>query len=219
MSADLQERYQSAGDMLADLEDFRADADSTAKVGTTIKLTVSTGPETNTMPDLVNKSEASAKSYLDKMAIQVVVSVSYEQNDDYTDGYVIRTDPEANASLTAGQTVTLFVCQKSDEEMVPVPALVGMDVDDALALIDSSNLGRGDVRSIESDLPEGTVTFQSIDEGEKVKSGTTINLQVSKGPEESGRAGRQVSDRQLDRPGRGHADAADPGPTRRTRAF
>jgi len=161
------------------------DADSTAKVGTTIKLTVSTGPETNTMPDLVNKSEASAKSYLDKMAIQVVVSVSYEQNDDYTDGYVIRTDPEANASLTAGQTVTLFVCQKSDEEMVPVPALVGMDVDDALALIDSSNLGRGDVRSIESDLPEGTVTFQSIDEGEKVKSGTTINLQVSKGPEEA----------------------------------
>jgi serine/threonine-protein kinase len=123
MSADLQGRYQSASDMLADLEGFRnetkypnftldysnqqasdqypsgyiiaqsPDADSTAKVGTTIKLTVSTGPETNTMPDLVNKSEASAKSYLDKMAIQVVVSVSYEQNDDYTDGYVIRTDP------------------------------------------------------------------------------------------------------------------------------
>ena len=57
-----------------------------------------------------------------------------------------------------------------------------MDVDDALTLIDSSNLGRGDIRSVESNLPEGTVTFQSIDEGEQVKSGTTINLQVSKGP-------------------------------------
>ena len=60
-----------------------------------------------------------------------------------------------------------------------------MDVDDALTLIDSSNLGRGDIRSVESNLPEGTVTFQSIDEGEQVKSGTTINLQVSKGPEDA----------------------------------
>ena len=102
------------------------DPDTTVKVGTTIKLTVSTGPQTNTMPDLVNKSLQSAQSYLDKMAIQVVVNVTYEDNEDYTDGYVIRTDPTANTALTEGQTVTLVVCQKSDAEMVPVPALVGM---------------------------------------------------------------------------------------------
>lgn len=66
-----------------------------------------------------------------------------------------------------------------------VPTLIGSDVDDAIATIKAAGLGDGMIKYVDSDLPEGTVTFQSIDAGEEVKAGTVINLQASKGPEQA----------------------------------
>ncbi len=37
---------------------------------------------------------------------------------------------------------------------------------------------------MKNDLPKGTVTFQSLEQGAKVKPKTIINLQVSQGPDE-----------------------------------
>jgi len=156
---------------------------STAKVGTTIELTISNGSETNTMPDLVNSTVTNAQTTLGNM--NVVVKITYETSDAYTDGYVIRTDPTKGSTLTDGQTVTLVVSMGPTEQLVKVPALVGEDIDQALLDIEAAGLGKGDVRSVDSDLPEGTVTFQSIDEGEQVKAQTPINLQVSKGPQDA----------------------------------
>lgn len=160
-------------------------AERTVKVGTKIELTVSMGVESDTMPDLINSSLQSAQSYLSKMAVNVIVKVEYENSDVYTDGFVIRTDPAVGATLTDGQTVTLTVSQGSEIKLVSVPALVGEDLEKALSAIDAAGLGRGSIRYVDSDLPEGTVTFQSIDAGEKVKMDTVVNLQVSKGPQKA----------------------------------
>lgn len=157
----------------------------TVKVGSKIELTVSMGVESDTMPNLINTSLQSAQSYLSKMAVNVIVRVEYENSDVYTDGYVMRTDPAEGELLTDGQTVTLTVSQGSEIKLVVVPALVGEDMEKALAAIDAAGLARGGIRYVDSDLPEGTVTFQSIDAGEKVKMDTVINLQVSKGPQEA----------------------------------
>jgi beta-lactam-binding protein with PASTA domain len=161
--------------------DQTPEADTTAKVGTTIELTVSNGTETNKMPNLVNSSLASAQTALKDM--NLVANITYAASDSVTDGYVISTDPAEGSTLKAGQTVTLVVSQGPTEQLVAVPGLVGEDIDLALQDIQSANLGKGDVRSVDSDLPEGTVTSQSIDEGEKVKAQTPINLEVSKGPQ------------------------------------
>lgn len=157
----------------------------TVKVGSKIELTVSMGVASDTMPDLVNTSLQNAQSYLSKIAVNVLIKVEYENSDVYTDGYVIRTEPEENATLTDGQTVTLYVSQGSQIKLVAVPALVGEDLEKALEAIDDAGLSRGGIRYVDSDLPEGTVTFQSIEAGEKVKLETVINLQVSKGPQEA----------------------------------
>ena len=58
-------------------------------------------------------------------------------------------------------------------------------VDEALALIAKAGLQNGSIRNDDSDLPKGTVTFQSIDGGQMVKKDTVINLRVSSGPQEA----------------------------------
>lgn len=160
-------------------------AERTVKVGTKIELTVSMGVESDKMPNLINSALQDAQSYLSKMAVNVIVKVEYENSDVYTDGFVIRTDPVEGETLTDGQTVTLTVSQGAEIELVTVPALVGEDLEKALSAIDAAGLGRGSIRYVDSDLPEDTVTFQSIDAGEKVKRDTVINLQVSKGPQKA----------------------------------
>lgn len=160
-------------------------ADRTVKVGTTIELTVSVGSNTSQMPNLVNWSLQSAESYLDTLSLGLKVEIEYEPSDLYTDGYLVRTYPEEGAELEEGQQITLYVSQGPAVEMVPVPALVGEDVEQALLAIDDAGLGRGSLRYDDSELPEGTVIFQSVEAGEQVKEGTVINLRVSKGPIEA----------------------------------
>ena len=99
--------------------------------------------------------------------------------------FVIETSPANGEPLTSGQTVTLVVSLGPDIELVEVPTLVGEDVDEALALIAKAGLQNGSIRNDDSDLPKGTVTFQSIDGGQMVKKDTVINLRVSSGPQEA----------------------------------
>ena len=160
-------------------------AGRSAKVGSTVQLTVSTGPEINTMPLLVNLSLQNANSTLDSLPIDVSVEVEYETSDIYTDGYVISTVPAAGEPLRTGQRVRLIVSQGMEVVLVDVPSLVGEDQDAALAIIDEAGLGRGSIRYDDSDLPAGTVIFQSIEAGQRVKAETVINLRVSKGPVEA----------------------------------
>ena len=162
--------------------DQSPDPGRTAKVGTTIELTISSGSEENRMPDLVNMTLAGAQTTLNTMSVRVTIQPVYETSNDVTDGYVIRTEPAKDAPLTDGQTVVIYVSQGTAAEMTRVPALVGLPVEEAKELIEKAGLSTGSATAVESDLPEGTVTFQSVDAEEEVRKGTVINLQISRGP-------------------------------------
>ena len=162
--------------------DQSPDPGRTAKVGTTIELTISSGSEENRMPDLVNMTLAGAQTTLNTMSVRVTIQPVYETSNDVTDGYVIRTEPAKDAPLTDGQTVVIYVSQGTAAETTRVPALVGLPVEEAKELIEKAGLSTGSATAVESDLPEGTVTFQSVDAEEEVRKGTVINLQISRGP-------------------------------------
>ena len=143
--------------------DQSVNAGTMVKVGSKIELTLSTGIESNTMPNLVNLPLENAQSYLNSLPITLSISVDYQESDMYTAGYIIRTIPERDEPLTDGQSVTLVVSTGVPVELVKVPTLIGSDVDDAIATIKAAGLGDGMIKYVDSDLPEGTVTFQSID--------------------------------------------------------
>ena len=165
--------------------DQSPEADRQAKVGSTIKLTVSSGANEIQMPPLVNLTRQNAEQTLSALGLNLNIQIDERKNDIYTEGYVIETDPASGTPLTEGQTVTLIVSLGPDVELVEVPTLVGEDVDEALKMIAKAGLQNGSIRNDESDLPKGTVTFQSVEGGQMVKKDTVINLRVSKGPEEA----------------------------------
>ena len=162
--------------------DQSPDAGRNAKVGSRIELTVSSGAESNVMPDLVNMTLTNAQTSLNTMSISLTVNPVYETSDIVEEGCVIRTDPEKNTALTDGQTVVLYVSQGSAAETVEVPPLVGLPVEQAQKQIEQSGLSVGSASAVDSELPEGTVTFPTIDAGEQVRKGAVINLQISRGP-------------------------------------
>lgn len=76
--------------------------------GATIKLIVSSGPATATVPDTVGLSEANAISTLQSEGFQV--SVGEQDTDDPTkDGRVVDQTPEGNTEHEQGSTVTIVV--------------------------------------------------------------------------------------------------------------
>ena len=127
----------------------------TVKVGSTVGLIVSSGAEEKKMPDLVNMTLQNALTSLNTMSIPVTANPIYEESDVVTDGYVIRTEPAKDEPLTEGQVVNIYVSLGTAADLVRVPSLVGMTVENAKALIEAKGLSVGSATAVESDLPEG----------------------------------------------------------------
>ena len=160
-------------------------AESTVKAGSQIKLTISLGPETEEikMPDLVGQSAESAQSRLFSL-LGYQAQVSLVNDDEVPKGEVISTDPVYGTVLDPGQLIILTVSDGPKEELVKVPPLVGLDVDEAVALLRDRGLEDGQISYVDNDTAKDTVIFQSIEQDKEVPKGTVINLQVSNGPED-----------------------------------
>ena len=154
--------------------------DRMAKAGSSISLTVSSGPSTDSMRDLVSQTVQNATTILDNLLLDIDVELVYEPSDFINDGCVIRTEPSVGEPLSAGQLVTLVVSTGPEIKLTPVPGLLGLKESRAIEKLDEANL-EYDITYVDSDEPEGTVIFQSIQQDEMVKEGTVINLQVSTG--------------------------------------
>ena len=154
-----------------------------AKKGASIALTVSSGPATDSMRDLVNQTLQNATTILENLALDIQVEVVHETSDVIASGCVIRTDPEKGETLTEGQTVTIVVSDGAAVKQIEVPGLLGLSEERAKEKLESRGL-QYELTNVDSDKAKGTVVYQSIDQGEMVKEGTTVNLQISNGPEE-----------------------------------
>ena len=157
-------------------------AERMAKVGASISLTVSSGSITDAMRDLVNQTVQNASTILDNLLLDIQVEILYESSDLINEDCVIRTIPAAGEPLQAGQVVTLIVSTGPEIKLTPVPGLLGLKESRAIEKLTEANL-EYDVTYVDSDEPVNTVIFQSIQQDEMVKEGTTINLQISNGPE------------------------------------
>ncbi|NCB74195.1 MAG: Stk1 family PASTA domain-containing Ser/Thr kinase [Clostridia bacterium] len=151
--------------------------------GIDIELTVSTGIMMTTMPDMVNHEYREATIALEKLGF--VVEVETVASDTITEGYVVSTAPAANEQAAAGSTVFISVSGGPELKQVTMPDLMGKSRDTAVSKLNALSIDVGSISEVKSDLPKGTVLWQSIDGGESVAEHTVIYLKVSKGPEES----------------------------------
>ena len=82
-------------------------ADTTANAGDTVKIHVSTGTPKATVPDLMGKSEADARSVLS--AAKLKVSVEYSQDTSKGNGVVVSQNINAGEQVEENTTVTITV--------------------------------------------------------------------------------------------------------------
>lgn len=104
--------------------------------GSAIDLVVSSGPDSVVLDDLTNMTEREATARLDTLGLTYVFETEY--SDEIERGRVIRTDPGPDTPLPPGYEV--LVVLSDGPEPIPVPNLIGMEVDTARAELEALGL-------------------------------------------------------------------------------
>ncbi|MFQ5523767.1 MAG: Stk1 family PASTA domain-containing Ser/Thr kinase [Acidimicrobiia bacterium] len=110
------------------------------------------------------------------------VKITPESSDTVDSGVVIRTDPPGGQFADEGSTIEVFVSTGSQE--IPVPPVVGLDIEEARQVIEAAGLTMGIVQTRpDADFEVNVVIEQAPAAGVEVGGGTPINLVLSSGPE------------------------------------
>jgi serine/threonine-protein kinase len=142
-----------------------------------VRLVVSLGTETVTLPQLVGSDRRQAEA--DLRALGCVVETVY-QSGARPAGEVTWMEPRGGSEVPKGARVVLTVCAGTPEESVTVPQFYGMTRADALVQLWLAKLSLAEVVEVDSEHPSGTVVRQSHQAGTTVPSGTRVTLYVSR---------------------------------------
>ncbi len=149
------------------------------KSNNTIKLIVATSVELVTVPNVEGSSYVEAKKILENRGFTVTAEPMASV--DYDFGTVIKTEPEANASVEEGSSIIIYYA--SNSKLNEVPELVGWDYETAKSLLESVGLvlDENASRYIDSTEKMGTILDQDVAPGERVEAGTKIVVTMSNG--------------------------------------
>lgn len=153
------------------------------KKGVVLKVKISKGLETETIPDLTNKNAELVKDTLKQLGFECEFHNS--SSTDVKKGYVIKTEPGANEQAHKGTTVIVYVSLGEDMGQVKVENWVGKSIDDAVQLAEYKGL-KVITKDEASYEPENQVIRQSLEEGDKVEKNTEITLYYSNGKKPDG---------------------------------
>jgi serine/threonine-protein kinase len=154
-------------------------ANEQAEEGSEVRIILSAGPETATVPDVTGRTVDEASQALIEAGF--VPRQQPEENADVEQGLVIRTDPAANSEAALNATVTIFY--SSGPDTIPIPDVGGQSVNDARnTLEDAGFTGTIQERQAASnDVEEGQVIGTEPGAGQQAPANATITLVVSSG--------------------------------------
>jgi beta-lactam-binding protein with PASTA domain len=144
-----------------------------AEEGSTVVLSVSSGPGIAKVPRVEGLPEAEAADRLDRAGFRVDLKQRF--SDEFDPGVAIGTQPKQGTRLEQDSVVTLLVSKGSN--LVEIPSVLGLDQDEAEAQIERAGF-IVDVDTEEADQAEGTVVAQ--DTG-SLPRGSVVGITVSTG--------------------------------------
>jgi eukaryotic-like serine/threonine-protein kinase len=126
----------------------------------------------------VNLTQAEAEAKI--QSIGLTATVQKGPNADTAPGLVYQQDPTEGNKIPKGNAVTIWV--STGKPKVPVPTLVGQQETAAVNALKALKL-KPDVHELNSNTPAGQVTAQDPKAGTQVVVGTSVRINVSKGPQ------------------------------------
>ncbi|HVM56019.1 MAG TPA: Stk1 family PASTA domain-containing Ser/Thr kinase [Gaiellaceae bacterium] len=126
----------------------------------------------------VNMTETDATQKIESIGLKA--SVEKGPNMETAPGLVYKQNPTEGTKIPKGNPVTIWV--STGKPKVAVPTLVGQQETDAVNALKQLKL-KPDVHEVNSNVPQNQVTAQDPKAGTKVVVGTSVRINVSKGPQ------------------------------------
>lgn len=154
-------------------------ADSQQPVGSSVVLYISKGPSSLKVPDVTGKTVADATTELKAAGFVVDPTQTSDDNPNFPQGQVTKTDPIAGQTVAAGSTVKLSVSSGN----VVLGNLVGQKQADAVAALTALKLGNN-VQTQPVTKPDqvGVVIAQDRPDKSILKQGTVVTITVGAAP-------------------------------------
>ena len=151
-----------------------------ADKGSTVTLTVSSGPATAKVPPVGGLSRTSARGRLKRAGFKI--DERREASDTVPAGKAIRTNPPSGTTRRKGSAVALFI--STGVPQVDVPDVTGQQFDQANATLTGRGFKVVRKDQVTDNQPPGTVLKQSPGANQSIDKGSTITLAVAKQPQD-----------------------------------
>jgi beta-lactam-binding protein with PASTA domain/predicted Ser/Thr protein kinase len=151
-----------------------------AKQGSTVTLTVSSGPGNATVPPVDGMPLSQAEKAIQRARLKVG-QVSRQSSTSVAKNDVISTDPASGATPQVGSSVNLVV--SSGAPLVTVPDVTGQPESSAKQQLQGAGFTVGSTTTqVSSTVPAGDVISQSPSGGTQSSKGATVSLVIAKAP-------------------------------------
>ncbi len=150
-----------------------------ANEGSTVTLTVSTGPGSTTVPSVSGESQKQAEKSI-KQAQLKVGRIETETSDTTPAGDATHTEPGAGVSLPVGSKVTLFI--STGKPLVTVPNVQGETQATAETTLKNDGFTVSTSTQVSSSDTPGTVIGQSPSGGADVAPGSNVSIVIAQAP-------------------------------------
>jgi serine/threonine-protein kinase len=134
------------------------------------------------MPNVIGIDVSAARSALVKQGL--IPELTYEESDKYTVGVVMDSSVEEGTEIPVGTTVVLTVCGNSGSI---VPDVVGLLREEAVDLLTETGFNVNIMEVSSEDVEAGIVVGQDPEGETQAEEGTYVTIQVSGGPDLSGK--------------------------------
>ncbi len=153
------------------------EADTEADEGSTVTITISAGPESVTVPDVVGQLEADARTVLTEAGF--LVQAEPVEDDEAEPGTVTAMDPPGNSQAAKNATITLKVA--TGPSTVAVPNVAGLDPGTAVQRLTDAGLTGQRSDEASNDVPANTVIRTDPPAGTQVEKDQVVKVIVSSG--------------------------------------
>jgi serine/threonine-protein kinase len=146
--------------------------------GQSVHVILSLGPQPVGVPALSNEPVIVAEGQLKVLGLKY--TTTSEASTSVPLNGVIRSSPPAGTMLVPGQTVTLIV--SSGKPFVTVPPISPSSYGAEQSALQSVGLAATEIDAYDTTVAKGHVISLSSTPGARVRQGTVITVQISKGP-------------------------------------
>ena len=147
--------------------------------GSAVALTLTSGPGTAEVPDVVGMDRAAAESALSGAGFTPASALQYDLTAPV--GEVVEQLPAGGEQAAAGSQVGMLVSRGRPEISVRVPDVTGMPQDEATAALADAGLAAVSIEAYAADVPEGDVAEQEPAAGDRVAPLSEVLISVSLG--------------------------------------